>query len=453
MSRINKTTPAATPTTRPRNPYLAIFTVPGAKAFSASAALARLPMSMMSLGIVLAINHIYDNWTSAGAISAGFVLATALVTPIFAKLFDRYGQRRVGLIAIAIQIAVMLAFAFATLERVPLPALFALAIVTGATQFSFGALVRTRWTWVLRKEKDPGHLTAAYAFESAIDEFVFVVGPILAAALATAVHPVAQLFVPVAFVGIGGLIYFSLGATQPAVLRVEQVDVSTAARQKAASAARAGTAPADATPETAAGQGRPHHATALAYPGMIMLIISFTVYNMGFSAYDVSVTALTKSMGKEALVGLVLAFFALGSLFGALIYGSRQWKLSLWSRYVLFMVALAIGYVGFNLASGNLVLLCFVEVAAGMFVSPLFATANMIVKGLVPSTSLTEGLSWLSTGCSIGSSIGSTFGGMMLDHFGVHGGLAVPVISVVAAMPLALLCWLGAHRRAARAAA
>ena len=39
--------------TAKRSPYARMFTLPGAKAFCAAAALARLPMSMMSLGIVL----------------------------------------------------------------------------------------------------------------------------------------------------------------------------------------------------------------------------------------------------------------------------------------------------------------------------------------------------------------------------------------------------------------
>ena len=42
-----------------------------------SAAPARLPMSMMSLGIVLALNHLYNNWTIAGSMSGAYILAVA----------------------------------------------------------------------------------------------------------------------------------------------------------------------------------------------------------------------------------------------------------------------------------------------------------------------------------------------------------------------------------------
>ena len=45
---------------------------------------------MMSLGIVLALNHLYDNWTVAGSMSGAYILAVAAVTPFYARLFDRF---------------------------------------------------------------------------------------------------------------------------------------------------------------------------------------------------------------------------------------------------------------------------------------------------------------------------------------------------------------------------
>lgn len=79
--------------------YSRLFSLSGAKAFCISGAIARLPMSMIGLGIVLALNHLYNNWTVAGAMAASYVLAQAAVTPVYAKLFDRFGQRKVGVIA------------------------------------------------------------------------------------------------------------------------------------------------------------------------------------------------------------------------------------------------------------------------------------------------------------------------------------------------------------------
>lgn len=111
------------------SPYQRLFSLPGTKAFCISGAVARLPISMMSLGIVLALNHLYDNWTIAGTMSAAYVLAMSCVTPFYARAFDRFGQARVGRLALAVQIVAMLVFAFAALIRVPIPLLFVLAII------------------------------------------------------------------------------------------------------------------------------------------------------------------------------------------------------------------------------------------------------------------------------------------------------------------------------------
>ena len=202
-----------------QSPYAQLFRIPGTKAFCVSGAIARLPMSMMGLGIVLALNHMYDNWTIAGVMSAAYVLATAAVTPLYARLFDRFGQRKVGPVILTVQVIVMLGFAFAALMRVPIPLLFVLAVVMGMTQFSFGALVRTRWAYVLDRADKEDLLNTAYALESAIDEIVFIFGPILAAFLAASVHPVSQLFVPTLACAFGGAVFFALRDTQPPVLR------------------------------------------------------------------------------------------------------------------------------------------------------------------------------------------------------------------------------------------
>ncbi len=77
------------------SPYARIFSLPGAPAFAISGMVARLPMSMTSLGIVLALNNLYGNWTVAGTMSAVCVLAMGVATPVYARLFDRHGQSRV----------------------------------------------------------------------------------------------------------------------------------------------------------------------------------------------------------------------------------------------------------------------------------------------------------------------------------------------------------------------
>ncbi|RSX58104.1 MFS transporter [Bifidobacterium samirii] len=467
-SRTDGRPAADTSAGRAASPYARLFALPGAAAFCVSGAVARLPLSMMSLGIVLALNHLYDNWTVAGSMSAAYILAVAVVTPVYARLFDRLGQRRVGRVALAVQVVVMISFALAALNRVPIPALFALAIAMGLTQFSFGALVRTRWAYALRGNADPSLLNTAYALESAIDEIVFILGPILAAFLATSVHPVSQLFVPTLACGIGGTVFFSLKRTQPPVL--EPVDVTPAAADDAdvAAARRFGRPSASAAAGVAGDCDAPRSASSadrltldrlhtapdadkprnvLLYPGVLPVLIVFVVFNMSFTAFDVSMTASMKTAGVEQWLGLQLAMLALGSCIGAVIFGSHEMKGSHWRHMVVFLALLAVGFALFRVVMDHYLLLGVLEVVTGLCISPLFATGNLIVKGIVPERSLTEGLSWLTTAGSVGTSFGSTFAGAVLDAAGPHTSMMIPWVSVACAVPLALVGWALARRR------
>lgn len=429
--------------------YARLFAYRGVKSFCLSGALARLPMSMMGLGIVLAINNLYNNWTVAGAMAAAYVLAQAAVTPLYAKLFDRFGQKKIGTVALTIQIIAMLAFATAVLFHVSLTLLFVLAIIMGVTQFAFGALVRTRWAYTLRSEKDDSLLNTAYALESGIDEIVFIFGPILSAWLATSVHPVSQLFVPVFASGIGGTWFFSLRNTQPAVMEVVEVesassndiDVRDAVRDVRDKKYNAGLLDKLTLKQLRTSKPRKKSKNVLLYRGIIPLLIMFLIFNMSFSAFDLSVTAALKAQGLENHIGMQLALFACGSLVGAMIFGSHKFRGSNWSHLIVFLIFLTLGYVLMSINLDRLIVLSIFEVLSGLCVSPIFATANLIVKATVPEYSLTEGLSWLPTASAIGSSLGSMAAGAVIDAWNVHVGMSVPWVATLIAIPFAVLGW------------
>ena len=409
-----------------RSPYAALFAIPGAKAFCASGALARLPMSMMGLGIILALNHLYDNWTIAGVMSAAYVLATAAVTPLYARLFDKFGQRRIGRIVLAVQIVAMLGFAFAALVRVPIPLLFLLAIVMGLTQFSFGALVRTRWAYVLDRTGNNELLNTAYALESAIDEVVFIFGPILAAFLAA----------------IGGTIFFALHNTQPLVVHVIEVDAAQAGDRNF-HAANADRVSLQQLKNGDAAKKR----NVLTYAGVIPLLLVFVVFNMSFTAFDTSMTAVMKSLHLDSVLGVQLAMLAVGSCIGALAFGSRELSGSRWAHMVMFLSAMTVGFVIIHACMGNLIVMGLVEILTGLTISPVFASGNLVMKETVPEESLTEGLSWVSTAGTVGASFGSMITGIVLDHVTPNTSLMLPWVFVLCSIPFALLGWAIVRKR------
>ena len=450
---------SAQPKSSPMSNYVRLFSFEGTRAFCISGAIARLPISMMGLGIVLALNHIYNNWTIAGTMSAAYVLSQAAVTPLYAKLFDRFGQRKVGVIALSAQVICMLSFATAALFHIPLPILFALAILMGVTQFAFGALVRTRWAYTLKNQSDDTLLNVAYALESGIDEIVFIFGPILAAWLATSVHPVSQLFVPVLASGLGGAWFLSLKNTQPAVVKIVQVesapkydeDVQNAISDQSEDVQKSNNATKLidklSLKQLRKKKQKNKPKNVLLYRGIIPLVIMFLVFNMSFSAFDVSVTAAMRAQGLDKLIGLQLALFACGSLVGAVIFGSHKFRGSNWSHLIVFLSLLTVGFILMNINIDRLVLLSIFELLSGLCVSPIFATGNLIVKDTIPEHSLTEGLSWLPTASAVGASLGSMVAGFAIDAWSSHGGMMVPWISTLVAIPIASIGWIIVTRK------
>ena len=176
---------------RPRgNPYLEIFRLPGALAFSATGALARTPMAMFGLGTVLLISAITGRYGLAGTVAAAGSIGYAVCAPQAAKLADRFGQHRVlRPLALIFALCTIIFIGCAEL-RAPVWALVLSGVAAGASMPSLGSMVRARWSALLG---DSPRLHTAFAFESVNDEMIFVVGPVIVTVLATEVYPAAGL--------------------------------------------------------------------------------------------------------------------------------------------------------------------------------------------------------------------------------------------------------------------
>lgn len=408
-------------TVRVQRPYSDILRTPGTLAFSAAGVLARLPISMVGIGIVLMLSAIYDSYGLAGRISAVYVLSNAIFGPQLARYVDRYGQARIMRPAIAVACVGLVALIVAaTLEANPIW-LYVTAIVAGVPAGSFGSLVRARWSYVL---DDARQLHTAYSLESALDEVVFVVGPVLATVLATSVAPSAGLVVPIVALIVGGYLFLSLSGTEPPA-RARRDDDATAS-------------PTGAVVR----RGRTH--SVLRSPGMAVLAIVFVAMGAIFGATDVSTVAFAQEQGSKSSAGFVLAAFALGSMISGLGYGARHWLTPLWKRFAIGMVALACGVSLFFLVS-SIEMLALVMFLTGFAIAPTLINGNGLVQHFVPPERLTEGLTWVGTTLGVGVSFGSSIAGMLIDQQGSHGGFLVVAASAGCAV-LAVLASLGTLR-------
>ncbi len=385
------------------NPYRDIFTAPGALAFSATGFVARLPWSMITLGIVAMLSQTRGEYWLAGAVSASFALANALISPQVSRLVDRLGQRRVLIPATLLAVAALAALMLATRYRAPDWTLFAFAVLAGVMP-SMTALVRARWTELYR---DTPKLRTAFAFESVVDEVIYIVGPIVAIGLSVSLFPEAGPLAATALLAVGTALFVAQRASEPPVRPQE--------RSAGASVIRLG-------------------------PLQIIALILMAIGAI-FGTTEVTTVAFAEAQGHKGAASLVLASYAAGSLLVGLIFGALRPAMPL-ARQLLIAIALAAVTTLPLLWIGGIGSLAVVLFLAGAAVSPTIIISMGLIERVVPPSKLTEGITWAMTGVGVGMALGSSASGWIIDEFGARNGFWVSV----AAGGLALATVLAGYR-------
>ncbi|GHA95474.1 MFS transporter [Streptomyces termitum] len=384
---------ASTVVTGKRPGYGQLLRTPGALSFLIPGFAARQPFAMLTIGIVLLVQHTTGSYGSAGAVAAVTGVSMAVFAPQSGKLADRFGQRAVLLPGVLVHSASVSLLVVLALAGAPLWALFLAAVPAGASVPQVGPMVRARWAAKL--DGTPLMPTAA-AFESVTDEFTFVVGPVLATALCTGIHPAAGLITEAALTLVGGLFFAAQRATQP--------------------------------PHGLLAAGRANgeeHRSALSVPGVRVLIVAFLGIGAVFGGMQVSLTAFSEEIGNPGANGLLYGVFAAGNMLAGIAMGAVAWKGGPLRRLIL-------GYTGLTVAASllwtahSVVLLAALGLVVGLFIAPALITGYTIVETLVPATARTEAFTWLTGAVALGQAAAVTVAGRLADAHGSGAGFLVP---------------------------
>ena len=377
--------------------YRAIFAAPGTIGFSGAAFVARLPWAMTTLGIVTMLSQARGEYGLAGSVAATFAFANALIAPQLSRLVDRYGQQRVAFPAMLLSLAAFAALILATRLGASVWTLFLSAALVGFIP-SFGALVRARWTEIYRGRPD---LRTAFAFESVVDEAVYIVGPVLAIGLSVSLFPEAGPLAAAVLLAVGGVAFVTQRGTEPPI-------------------------------HDQGGQGT---ASAIGlWPVRVIAIIMVAIGAI-FGTAEVATVAFAEAQGQKAAASLVLASYAAGSLIVGLVFGTLRPRLSLVTQLQL-AVALAMLTTLPLLIVGDLVSLALVLFLAGASVSPTIIIAMGLMEQAVPPARLTEGITWGTTGIGVGMALGTLGSGWLIDLHGASSGFWISIGSGVAALAI-----------------
>ena len=183
-------------------------------------------MPILGLGAVLLVEGESGSYGLAGAVAGTLALVGSLASPQWARAVDRRGQSVVLPIVFTGYLVFGVAFVAAVVLHAPTWSWFVLAGLCGLCGPNIGAIVRARWAHAL----DSDRRQTAFAFESVVDEVVFVVGPPLVTFLATLINPPVG-FLTGVVIGFCGAMWLSrLRTTEPPV----HVDRGAAPRRASA---------------------------------------------------------------------------------------------------------------------------------------------------------------------------------------------------------------------------
>ncbi|MGQ7298208.1 MFS transporter [Quadrisphaera sp. KR29] len=422
--------------------YGAVLRRPGALLTFAASVLARLPIAMAPLGMVLLVERTSGSYATAGAVTAAFAVGTAAGAPVWGRAMDVRAQARVLAPAVTASAALLAVLALAATGGAHAVWLCAAALGAGLTFPPFSAAMRASWRVLLH---DPAHRRAGYALDAAAVEALFVLGPLLLSALLVTLPTTGPLLVTAAVLLVGGLGY---AATGPARLGPHERGAATGgAAAPAGSAPAAPVTGAPAAPVTVAPAPRPPAArTALLGSAPLLAVLATGLaMALAFGATDTSLAATARTvLGDDAALGLLFAAIAGGSTLGGLTYGALSGE-----RTGARLLPLTLGVFGAGLAVVALVLaapgspptplLLGVLFLVGLVIAPSLIIQQALVDALSPPARTTEAQAWLSTAVTTGAALGTAAAGAVIEGAGVAPAFGSAAAALGAAVLVAVL--------------
>src|SRR4051794_1251643 len=333
------------------NPYLHVLRTPHALPMVLAAFIGRLPLSMVGLGSVLLIASETGSYGLGGAVAATGAVTTAVAGPLIGRLADDRGQRRVLLPVLLIFVISGVAFLFAVKDDWPLWTVFLSAGLGGACIPPVSSMIRVRWTHLLRGSH---RLPTALAMESVVDEFVFIVGPVLVTFLSTTGHATSGVVTAFALATVGSLLFAAQGRTEPPPAPHEHRNGPSAMR----------------------------------IPGLRVLFVVGAAVGAILGTLEIGLVAFADEMHAKPMSGVLIAGLAVGSMASGIGWGTVHWRLPLRRRLAGVLVLLTVLSVPLILVRDIWLMIPFV-VLAGVSLSPSLISSFTLAELLVPRAAVT----------------------------------------------------------------
>jgi len=381
--------------------YRQAFAGNSAWRFSTAGFIARLPISMVGIGVLMYVEAERGSYAIAGAVSGSIAIASAIGGPLSSRLIDKLGQHRVLPIQILIITICSIALVLLIPSSVPAPYLFIFSIGSGIAYPSIGALVRSRWTALL--VSGPILLTA-FSIESIIDELIFIVGPTIASTTSVKIHPAAPQVIAIFLLAGGGLWLASMRNSEPPI---------NAHQGK---------------------RGKP----VIFQNGLIYLWGVHIASGIFFGAIETSIIAFTKIAGEPIYAGIVIALWSFGSLVGGIVYGGVHFKSPL-HKHLIVVSFLLVPATAAMVFVNSIFMLALLTIAAGIGVSPLLIASAAITQRRSPVGRTTEAIATMYSGIGLGFAFALAMAGWLIDNRGTDYSFALGAMAALVTFAITII--------------
>jgi MFS family permease len=369
------------------NRYVALFRIPNVWVLVLTCFPARVAYGMVSLSIFFKVEQSTGSISSAGLALGLNAASGALTAGIRGSVMDKYGQKwplRIMVPTYAtLTVALNLADAKATM--------LTLAFVMGLSAPPINLSVRPLWKIVV-PEKD---LRTAYAVDSSIMNFAFVVGPVIATSLALSRFSSSPLFICAALMLLGGI---SLGMTKVSRNWI---------------------------PETKGADYQP----LWKHKPLQLLMIEGCFIGFGWGLFDVAVPAFTTIEKVPHMTAWIFAAMGVSNVIGGLLAGLVSKKTSslkamrrTYGVWFFVSIPMALSYPNWTM------------IIAGAFLGLVGGAIQVfyweVMEAIRPQGSPTAMMGWLWSVEGTLMAVGSMAGGFISEHSSPTIALSITALCI-----------------------
>ncbi|MBD0282359.1 MAG: hypothetical protein ICV69_09235 [Thermoleophilaceae bacterium] len=382
--------------------YARIMRTPGVAPVVLATLIGRLPIGISGLAILLYVRDVTGSFAAAGAAAGALALGSASGSPLQGRLVDRRGLGTLLPLACVHAAGLVLVWTLGA-AGAPSVAIGGSAFLAGAAIPPLSSVLRSRWAYLLGDR--PELIPSAFALDSVMIEFIFIVGPLVVTAIVATTGAEYALGVSAACVLSGTLLL--LGGLR--------------GRRGPDRHARG---------KPALGLG------ALAAPGLRTLVAASLPVGFSFGSIEVVLPAFSEAEGSTETAGVLLAVWSSASLAAGLLYGARPPQAPLADLHLRFALMLPIGIAALAAATSPLTM-ALLAILAGLPIAPLIASRNQLVGRVSLPGTATEAFTWPLTALVAGVSLGAAAAGSVVEAYSWTAGVLMAV--AVAALGAAVI--------------